>query len=65
VTARKPKPLGSTIEVPEGATVIRPGTTEADALTITGGAYVLDVPGVHIIDGAEQPVGDAPEVEPK
>lgn len=57
MTARKPKPLGSTIEIPEGAQVIRPGTSEA--ITVTGGAYVLDVPGVHIIDGADQPVGDA------
>lgn len=64
MTARKPKPLGSVIEVPEGATVIRPGNSEGDARTITGGAYVLDVPGVHIIDGHEQPVGE-PEVEQK
>lgn len=68
MTKPKPKPLGSTIEVAEGARVIRPGGTEGDARTITGGVYVLDVPGVHTIDGTAHEVADDREpavVEPK
>lgn len=60
MTARKAKPLGTTVEVPEGVTVRRPDNSE---VTVTGGLYVLDVEGTHVIDGHEQPVGadtDAP-----
>jgi hypothetical protein len=53
MTKPKPKPLGTTIEVAEGAQVIRPGGTEGDARTITGGVYVLDTIGTHTIDGSE------------
>lgn len=52
MTRRQPKPLGTSIDVPEGAIVRRPDDTE---VTVTGGLYVLDVPGVHVIDGREQP----------
>lgn len=58
MTKPKPKPLGSTIEVAEGAQVVRPGGAHADAATITGGLYVLDVPGTHTIDGTEVEVAD-------
>lgn len=53
MTKPKPKPLGTEITVPEGARVVRPGDTDGDARTITGGVYVLDVPGVHTINGSE------------
>jgi len=56
MTKPKPKPLGSTIEVVEGAQVIRPGGTEGDARTIAGGVYVFDVPGTHTIDGTAHEV---------
>lgn len=65
MTKPKPKPLGSTIEVPEGARVVRPGASEADARTITGGVYVLDVPGTHVIDGASIEVEAEPEAAPQ
>lgn len=53
MTKPKPKPIGTEIAVREGARVVRPGGTDGDARTITGGVYVLDVPGVHTIDGSE------------
>lgn len=59
MTKPKPKALGTTIEVPEGALVIRPGASEADARAVTGGAYVLDALGVHIVDGREVEVVEA------
>jgi hypothetical protein len=62
MTKPKPKPLGSTIEVVERARVIRPGGTEADALTVSGGVYVFDVPGTHTIDGTSYEVSHEPEV---
>ncbi len=58
MTKPKPKPLGTTVEVAEGARVIRPGGTEGDALTVTGGVYVLDAIGTHTIDGHEVEVVD-------
>jgi hypothetical protein len=61
MTKPKPKALGSTIDVPEGAQVVRPGGTEADARTITGGVYVLDAIGTHVIDGREVEVVDDPD----
>lgn len=66
MTAPKPKPIGQVIDVPEGASITRPdGTT----ITVTGGAYALDVPGVHIIDGRDTIVeadgGTAAEPDPK
>lgn len=65
MTKPKPKPLGSTIDVPEGAQVVRPGMFAAEAITITGGVYVLDVPGTHVIDGVEHDVDTEPEAAPK
>jgi hypothetical protein len=67
MTKPKPKPLGSTIDVAQGAQVVRPGDNEASARTITGGVYVFDVPGVHTIDGAEHEVAveREPEAQPK
>jgi len=66
MTKPKPKPRGTAIEVPEGARVIRPGSTAEDAVTVTGGAYVLDVPGTFVIDGVAYDVDDAePEAQPK
>lgn len=64
MTKPKPKPLGSTIEVVERARVIRPGGTEADALTVTGGVYVFDLPGTHTIDGTSYEVSSEPEAAP-
>ena len=61
MTKPKPKAIGTSYEVPEGARVIRPGAHEADALTVTGGVYVLDVPGVHVIDGTSVEVADQAE----
>jgi hypothetical protein len=65
MTKPKPKPLGTEIEVAEGARVIRPGSNEADAQTIAGGVYVLDRPGVHTIDGTEYEVADERDESPK
>lgn len=50
MTKPNPKPVGQVIDVPEGATIVRPDGT---AITVTGGAYALDVPGVHVIDGRD------------
>lgn len=61
MTKAKPKALGTSIEVPEGAQVIRPGSTEAAVRTITGGVYVLDALGTHVVDGREIEVVDDPE----
>lgn len=58
MTKPKPKPLGTSIEVPEGALVIRPGGTEGDARAVTGGVYVLDEIGTHTIDGTAIEVVD-------
>jgi hypothetical protein len=51
MTAPKPKPLGTSLDVPEGAIVIRPGDDSAAGRVISGGVYVLDVPGEHVVDG--------------
>lgn len=59
MTKPKPKTVGTAIEVPPGAVVIRPGATEADARTVTGGVYVLDVIGEHVVDGTAYMVTDA------
>jgi hypothetical protein len=48
MTAPKPKPIGTAVEVRDGATVVRPDRSE---ITVTGGLYVLDVPGEHTVDG--------------
>lgn len=42
--------IGETVEVKSGAKVVRPNGEE---LTISGGSYVLDVAGVHVVDGQE------------
>lgn len=42
--------VGQTIEVSEGALVVRPDGTE---VTVTGGAYVLSVPGSYVVAGDE------------
>jgi hypothetical protein len=67
MTKPKPRPLGSTIDVAEGAQVVRPGGSTAEPRTITGGVYVFDVPGVHTIDGTEHEVAAErePEAQPK
>lgn len=60
MTARKPKPLGESIEVPNGTEVLRP---DDSVVTVSGGLYVLDVVGDHYIggrDGSKQPVEEAP-----
>ena len=62
MTKPKPKPVGAEITVPEGAQVTRPGSLET--ITVTGGTYVLDLPGVHVIDGTEHEAALA-EPEPK
>lgn len=62
MTSPKAKPIGTTVDVREGATVIRPGASEATPITITGGVYVLDVPGVHVVDGKEITAADDAEV---
>lgn len=46
----KPKPMGTVIDVPENATIVRP---DGSAITVRGGQYALDAPGVHIIDGRD------------
>lgn len=58
MTKPQPKPLGTSIEVREGATVTRPGDDSAIARPISGGVYVLDVPGEHIVDGKVIEVAD-------
>ena len=63
MTKPKPKPLGSSIAVADGARVSRPGRTEADAIAVTGGVYVFDVPGTHTIDGTAYEVDVEPERE--
>lgn len=65
MTKPKPKPLGSTIEVADGARVIRPGGAEPDARPIAGGVYVFDVPGTHTIDGTAYEATAEPAAEPK
>ena len=42
--------VGETVEVKEGGTVTRPNGEQA---TVSGGLYVLDVPGTFEIDGEE------------
>lgn len=61
MTAPKPKPLGSTIEVPDGTAVVRPGDDSAMEHRITGGVYVFDVPGEHVVGGKTILVSDDPE----
>lgn len=40
--------MGEQVEVKEGAKVVRPDGSE---LTVTGGLYVLDGAGTHVVDG--------------
>lgn len=40
--------VGESVEVPAGIVVVRPDGTRRE---VVGGVYVLDVPGVHVIDG--------------
>lgn len=56
MTQPKPKPVGTSLEVPVGARVRPPGA-ETD-LVIVGGIYVLDRPGVHVVDGKEVTASD-------
>lgn len=44
------KSVGTVLEVADGAKVERP---TGPSITVTGTAYVLDVPGVHVIDGRQ------------
>lgn len=50
MTAPKSRAVGETVKVADGATVTRP---EGFTLPVTGGTYVLDVPGVFVVDGSE------------
>jgi len=50
MTKPNPKPMGTVIDVPDGATIVRP---DGSAITVRGGQYALDAPGVHIIDGRD------------
>jgi hypothetical protein len=61
MTKPKPKPLGTLVEVREGATIVRPDLAE---ITSHGGAYVLDVPGVHVVDGQQLEADTTAETEP-
>ena len=56
MTAPKPKRLGTSVEVPEGALVNRPDGIE---IRVTGGLYVLDAPGEHVVDGRAIVVDDS------
>jgi hypothetical protein len=47
---KKTAKLGEMVEVKNKAVVTRPN---GDELTITGGSYVLDEAGVHVVDGEE------------
>ena len=49
-TKPRARKVGQRAEVPEGATVTRP---DGSSHTVAGGSYVLDVPGVFVIDGSE------------
>ncbi len=53
MTKSKPTPekhaVGDVVEVPEGATVVRPDGTEN---TVTGGSDVIDEPGDYMVDGS-------------
>lgn len=40
--------VGTSVEVQASATVVRP---DGSRRRVVGGVYVLDVPGVHVIDG--------------
>jgi len=61
MTKPKPRPLGSEIEVADGARVTRPGGVPGIFRTIAGGVYVFDVPGTHTIDGTDYEVSDEGE----
>lgn len=47
---KKTSKVGSTVEVPEGAEVARP---DGSRHAVTGGSYVLDVPGEFLVAGEE------------
>ena len=57
MTQRTPKAMGTVIDVPEGATIVRPDGT---AITARGGAYALDALGVDIAQRSL--VGEASDV---
>jgi hypothetical protein len=65
MTKPKPKALGTEIEVPDGAQVVRPGRAAADTITIAGGVYVFDEIGTHVIDGTAHEVVADTEAQPK
>lgn len=46
----KTEKVGTTVEVEEGGTVVRP---DGSVVTVTGGLYVLDVPGTFEVGGSE------------
>ena len=46
----KTSKVGTIVDVPEGGTVTRPDGSQS---TVSGGSYVLDVPGTFVIDGTE------------
>ena len=51
--SKKAHKVGETVEVKEGGFVVRPNGEQA---TVTGGSYVLDVPGSYVVDGEEMEV---------
>lgn len=47
---KKNAKVGDVVEVKENTAVTRPN---GEQLTVSGGSYVLDVAGVHVVDGEE------------
>ncbi|MBS2939588.1 hypothetical protein KDN32_17755 [Nocardioides sp. J2M5] len=52
MTAPK-REVGQDVEVPERTEVERP---DGSRVTVSGGLYVFDVPGAHVIDGKKHEV---------
>lgn len=50
MTTPKARSVGEIVKVSEGGPVTRPDGSEQ---TVSGGTYVLDVPGVFVVDGTE------------
>lgn len=46
----KGRKVGEVVDVPEGGSVTRP---DGSTSVVSGGSYVLDVPGTFVVDGAE------------
>lgn len=50
MSEKKTYKVGEVVDVKNKAVVVRPNGEE---LTVTGGSYVLDEAGVHVVDGEE------------